>query len=233
MVFGRTENLKKLLFISDFNRISLTNYNCWSCKKELTEKESKLQFCPCEINTILPVNNKINYFELFNINMEYNVDVKLLTKNFRQLMKKLHPDLFTLKSDLEKKFSAEQSSLVNKAYDTLKSPIKRGVYMLDLIDPHFNAEAIETHESDAEKRLILMEILELNEIIDEIKQPKEVEELAERLEEIMRPFEDELEDAFSQKNYKKAISVVSKMRYFKNVDERLKDLQLKFNIQNV
>lgn len=122
--------------------------------------------------------------------------------------------------------------MLNKAFDVLKNPIKRGEYLLSLIDPNFASEVIESHESDAERKEILMEIMELNEIIDEIKLPKEVEELAERLQEIINPFEDELEKAFSSKDYQKACSIVSKMKYFKNVDERIKDLQLKFNIEN-
>ncbi|RNA43432.1 iron-sulfur cluster co-chaperone mitochondrial [Brachionus plicatilis] len=220
----------------DFKQIfnfQKSNYNCWSCKKFLNELETKSQFCPCDKNVILPVCNKINYFELLNIDFNYDIDLIQLTKNFRQKMRKLHPDLFTMKSDNEKKYSAEQSSLVNKAYDALKSPIKRGEYLLGLIDSNYLSEVTESHESDSEKQKILMEIMELNEIIDEIKLAKEVKELALRLKEIIKPFEEELEKAFNLKDYPKACSVISKMKYFKNIDDRVKDLELKFNIENV
>lgn len=121
--------------------------------------------------------------------------------------------------------------MVNKAYDCLKSPIKRGEYLLSLIDSSYVSELIESHESDSEKRKILMEVLELNEIIDEIKLPKEVDELAQRLEEIIKPFEDNLQNAFDAKDYSEACSIISKMKYFKNIDDRIKDLQLKFNLE--
>ena len=49
----------------------------------------------------------------------------------------------------------------------------------------------------------------------------------------MKPLESELEKAFKQKEHHRAVEVVSKMRYFKNIDERLENLQLKFNLENV
>lgn len=121
--------------------------------------------------------------------------------------------------------------MVNKAYDCLKSPIKRGEYLLSLIDSSYVSERNESNETDSEKQQILMEILELNEIIDEIKLPKEVEELAQRLEKIIKPFEESLEKAFTSNDYSKACSIISKMKYYKNIDERIKDLELKFNLE--
>lgn len=76
------------------------NYNCWSCTRLLTENEKKKFFCPCDSRVILPVHAERNFFHLFGIEIDYNVEESKLTKNFRNLMKKLHPDLFTLKSEV-------------------------------------------------------------------------------------------------------------------------------------
>lgn len=104
--------------------------------------------------------------------------------------------------------------------------------MLELANQNYEKEAIESHETDNTTKMILFEIMELNEQIDEIKRPEELEELEKKLDELMRPFEDELEESFKEKDYKRAISIVSKMKYYKNVDERLKDLKLKFDLIN-
>lgn len=76
------------------------NYNCWSCHRELTKKQANQFFCPCECKKILPISSNVNYFELFDLETNYTVDTSRLTSKFRVLMRKLHPDLFTLKSEV-------------------------------------------------------------------------------------------------------------------------------------
>ena len=125
-----------------------------------------------------------------------------------------------------------QSSLINKAYRILESPIRRAVYFCELNNHRYEKEA--THsESDEDKQQILMEVFELNQAIDEIEYPEQVEKLEKDLEKILSPLEKELESAFKAKNFKLAIKLVDKLNYFKNIDERLKDLKLKFNLTNL
>lgn len=101
--FNFKNNFKKILTIQSIS-FQKSFYNCWSCKKPLNDLEIKSQFCPCDKNVILPVNNKMNYYEIFNIHTDFNIDKTELTKIFRQKMRKLHPDLFTLKSDVINKY---------------------------------------------------------------------------------------------------------------------------------
>lgn len=96
----KAENrFKQLLILPVYeNTFNIKNYNCWSCNRKLNEKEYKSPFCPCE--KILPTNKNINYYELFNLDIDYNIDRANLTKRFRQLMRKLHPDLYTQDSEV-------------------------------------------------------------------------------------------------------------------------------------
>jgi len=50
-----------------------------------------------------------------------------------QLQKEFHPDKFTLKSEEEQAHSAHMSALINEAYKTLTSPLRRAVYLV--LDP--------------------------------------------------------------------------------------------------
>lgn len=104
------------------------------------------------------------------------------------------------------------------------------MYLLDLKNVNYEKEAVHTNQSDEDKSHILMQILELNETIDEIKEAKQVDELEKQLEIIIHPLEKEFEAAFNKKDFKQAVDVVSKMKYYRNVDERLKDLKLKFKL---
>ena len=96
---------------------------------------------------------------------------------------------------------------------------------------NYEKEAIE-NDTDVCKKKILIEVMELNELLDEIETPAQVESLEKKLEETMRPFQKELEHAISLKEFKEAIHVIAKMKYYKNIDDRLQDLKLKFNLNN-
>lgn len=110
------------------------------------------------------------------------------------------------------------------------SPIARGLYLLELANIEYEKEAVES--ADAQKTQILMDILELNERIEEIRGPKEVEEMEKHLEAVMQPFKRQLEAAFERRDYKLAVDILSKMKYYRNIDERLKDLKLKYNLNS-
>ncbi len=60
----------------------------------------------------------MNYFEVFNLSITYNVDIDLLTKNY-----------FSLQRNLDSRID---SGSLNKAYNVLKNDIKRAEYFLNL-----------------------------------------------------------------------------------------------------
>ena len=75
--------------------------NCWSCKRVFNEKETKKLVCPCSREIIQAPDKNLNYFELFNLNASFSINQKDLTKSFRDLMRVLHPDKFTNKSNVK------------------------------------------------------------------------------------------------------------------------------------
>lgn len=114
----------------------------------------------------------------------------------------------------------------------LSSAIGRGLYILELEKIDYERESVTVNESESDRTNILMHVLQLNEIIDEIEKPSEVEQLEAKLKEIIKPLEKEVENAFAHKNFTQMVELISKMKYYKNIDERLKDLKLKFNLVN-
>lgn len=103
-VIRRVQNLNLFnnwTFLVYKNQSRGSTKKCWHCQRDFTEVESKSFFCPCDLKKILPVNSDVDYFEMFNLKPKYKIDTNLLTKNFRQLMRKLHPDLYTRKSEVK------------------------------------------------------------------------------------------------------------------------------------
>lgn len=119
-------------------------------------------------------------FQLLRIDKRFNIDTKTLTKQFRQIQNVLHPDKFSRRwarwlhykcncitnhkrfshfnsSEKEQHLSAEWSSLVNKAYKILLSPIQRAEYLL-------KAQNIEVSETNTtSNKQFLMDMMERNE----------------------------------------------------------------------
>ena len=74
----------------------------------------------------------MNYFELFNIPVSFDVDLSLLPQTYQQLQRLAHPDKFASGSEQEKLLAVQQNSQVNDAYSVLKSPLSRAEYLLSL-----------------------------------------------------------------------------------------------------
>jgi molecular chaperone HscB len=73
-----------------------------------------------------------NYFEIFNLTAKYNLDLTQLEEGYKAILKSIHPDRFINASDNEKNLAMIKSTQVNDAYQTLKNPIRRAQYILDL-----------------------------------------------------------------------------------------------------
>ena len=73
-----------------------------------------------------------NHFELFGLPVVYQLDTGLLEATYRQLQAQVHPDKFAHLSEAEKRVSMQWSTRVNEAYQTLKLPLNRAVYLLQL-----------------------------------------------------------------------------------------------------
>lgn len=83
-----------------------------------------------------------NHFELFGMPVGFRVDAAALAERYRALQKVVHPDRFAAAGERSRRLSLQAATLVNEAYDTLRDPLKRAAYLLELrgveIDPQVN-----------------------------------------------------------------------------------------------
>jgi molecular chaperone HscB len=73
-----------------------------------------------------------NYFQLFSLPKEFDIDLAALETSFRKIQSDSHPDRFVTASASEKLASMQTATIANEAYQTLKSPGLRGAYLLGL-----------------------------------------------------------------------------------------------------
>jgi len=78
-----------------------------------------------------------NHFELFGLPARFAVDAAALEARYHELQREVHPDRFAAAPDAERRVSMQLATRVNEAYQTLKLPLKRAVYILHLrgVDP--------------------------------------------------------------------------------------------------
>jgi len=73
-----------------------------------------------------------DHFELFGLPKGFAVDAARLDQRFHELQREVHPDRFATASDSEKRLSMQRATRLNEAYRTLKSPLHRARYMVEL-----------------------------------------------------------------------------------------------------
>lgn len=71
-----------------------------------------------------------DYFALLQVPVACEIDQAVLEKNYRSLQSRWHPDRFASGSQTEKLAAVQQTSLLNDAYTTLKSPLSRAAHLL-------------------------------------------------------------------------------------------------------
>ena len=70
--------------------------------------------------------------QLFGLAREPLLDEQALAKTYYELSRQLHPDLHQTGTAEEQEASLQNTALVNRAYRTLRDPVRRGRYWLEL-----------------------------------------------------------------------------------------------------
>ena len=105
-----------------------------------------------------------NYFDLFEIPVSYDVDLGRLQQRYRVLQQAVHPDKYASGSSQERRISMQQTSLVNQALQTLKHPVERAVYLLQLKGLDFSMDNQTTMDA-----AFLMEQMEMREQLGHVR----------------------------------------------------------------
>jgi molecular chaperone HscB len=109
------------------------------------------------------------HFALFGLPQSYAIDRSQLDAAYRDLQNTVHPDRFAAQPEAEQRVAMQWATQVNEAYQTLKHPVNRGVYLLKLqgIDA---LDASNTQMAPA----FLMQQMEWREAIEEARAGKSV-----------------------------------------------------------
>jgi len=73
-----------------------------------------------------------NHFELFSLPQSYALDRDKLDSAYRDMQSAVHPDRFVSRPQAEQRVAMQWATQANEAYQTLRHPVNRGVYLLRL-----------------------------------------------------------------------------------------------------
>ena len=111
-----------------------------------------------------PLKLSSDFFEIFSIPVAWLVERSHLDIRYRQLQQEFHPDRYASAGTTEKRLAVQTASMINQAYDTLKSPLKRAQYLLELKEIDASQESHVTSD-----RAFLMQQIELREELSEVR----------------------------------------------------------------
>ena len=130
-----------------------------------------------------------NYFEFYGLEVKFMMDQDELRNKYLQLSKQFHPDFF-IDQDDEYEEALEKTSLNNKAFKTLSSEQDRVKHILELNDLLIDSK-------DAMPPDFLMQMMDINEAIMEMKMDPDDVQKAEVLKEV-EEFERSLNEEFQK-----------------------------------
>jgi molecular chaperone HscB len=129
---------------------------CWSCG---AARPANAALCPA-CNKVQPppaAGAARDKFAFLGFEPGFDLDIPMLEERFRGLSRKLHPDRFARATPQERRFSLEQTTLLNDAYKSLRDPVRRAEHLLQLRgvtgEPKMSPEFLEETIDDREKLL--------------------------------------------------------------------------------
>jgi molecular chaperone HscB len=169
-------------------------------------------------------DSKQNYFELFGLPVEFQLDTRLLHDNHQKLQSAFHPDRFVNATDQERRIAVQQASMINQAYDTLHNPVQRARYML-------RVAGVETNDSQTtQDASFLMEQIEMREELDQCRSCQDpmrcCDHITGKLEQRSAQYAHQFTELYSAGRYDEANQVSRKMLFVERVGEQIDEYQL-------
>ncbi|CAH0532856.1 Co-chaperone protein HscB [Vibrio stylophorae] len=162
----------------------------------------------------------MNYFELFGLPTQFVLDSEQLSRTYRQLQKKFHPDNFATASERDKRMAVDQAATINDAYFVLRANLSRAIYLLEL-----QGLDIKNEQKTMQDMAFLMTQMELRETLESIPQSadpmSELMALQQEVAQINHTLSDELRDTLANALWDEAADAVRKLQFIAKLEQQI------------
>jgi molecular chaperone HscB len=170
------------------------------------------------VSTSTPDFNR-NHFELLGLPVAFGMDASRLERRYRELQTRVHPDRFASRTEAERRVAMQWATRANEAYRTLRDPLARARYLLQLKGFDTGEESNTSMPAD-----FLMQQMEWREAAAEARAERDaraLERLRGQLRESRDGMLDQLERALDGANYDAGCSLVRKLRFLEKLEEEI------------
>jgi molecular chaperone HscB len=119
------------------------------------------------------MNLQSNDFELFDVPVQFAQDRAALDARWKELQREAHPDKFAAQGAAAQRLAMQWSVRINEAYQRLKDPLKRAVYLCEL-----HGAAIQAESNTAMPPDFLIQQMQWREALEDAEGIENLEEIA-------------------------------------------------------
>jgi len=164
-----------------------------------------------------------NHFEIFGLPAAYEIDRQALAARYRELQQEFHPDRFAAKSEREQRLSMQYAAQINEANNTLKDPVARAAYLLQLAGVEINPEQTTADGEFLMQQMILRERLE--EVRDASDPETELDELGSETDDLFKSQQRIFADALTANALEEAKSALLKLQFLAKLQRQIEQLE--------
>jgi molecular chaperone HscB len=166
-----------------------------------------------------------NFFQLFSLPERYRLERAALDAQYRELQRLVHPDRFASAGERDRRLSVQRAAHINQAYETLRDPLRRGRYLLELRG-QAGGDDQATHQ-DSE---FLMQQIELREALVGVRDQADplaaLDHLARDIRAQYQALELDLATALDDdQDLARGRVLVLRMQYFTRLQDELRELE--------
>jgi molecular chaperone HscB len=165
-------------------------------------------------------NDDQNPFEVLGIAATFEMDKTTLDEAYFARQFLVHPDRFIYHSEPERQVALMQSSLLNRAYEVLKTPTLRAKALLKLRGIDVSEDASQTVQ-DVQ---VLEEMMALQETFTEAVSPHDLAHLESQIQERLQMVKTSFSGALQQDGNKELLALFLRLTYLSKL---LGDIQVR------
>jgi molecular chaperone HscB len=165
----------------------------------------------------------MNYFQLFQLPAQFELDLTELGTRYLTLQKQFHPDNFAAASERDRMLAVQQAANINDGYHSLKQPLLRAEHLLAL-----RGLKISSEQRSFTDPVFLMQQMELRELLADIPQASNPDELIDDAEQQIRRQKKQLLAQLSEalavnsvEHDQQAADIIRKLKFFFKLEQEL------------